>query len=152
MKYIPVSYSTQLFVKYLIGFLFAFIGIIIYAIPFFIIIKLDFITSVSLILISVLCISFISLIGLFIDSLHPKLYWDDENNVLRENYNTFISMGVSLLLLIVICIGSYAHLYRKLGYTYNQVFLLILSILLMLNVIMYIVNRSATIKNIIEQE
>jgi ABC-2 type transport system permease protein len=152
MKYIPVSYQTQLFVKYLISFLISFIGIFMYMFVFFVIIRLNFITSLIYTLMIILCISLVNFIGMFIDSLQPKLYWDDENNALRENYNTFIAMGISLLLLIVLCIGSYSYLFKKLDYTFNQVYLLILSILLMLNVIMYLVNRTVTIKNIIEQE
>jgi ABC-2 type transport system permease protein len=123
-----------------------------YAILFFFVIKLNIITMLEFILISCLCISGVTLIGIFIDSLQPKLFWDDENNALRENYNTFISMGICTLLFIIICIGSYSKLYKQLGYNFTQIFIMIFGVLLIINSVMGLINIHSTIKNINEQE
>ena len=49
----------------------------------------------------------ISFLGTYIDSIQPKLVWDDEVNSLRENYNTFMVMGFALLFFIGLCGGGY---------------------------------------------
>lgn len=152
IKYIPISYKTQILIKYLTSFIISFIGIFMYAIIFFFVIKLNFITMLEFILISCLCISAVTLIGIYIDSLQPKLFWDDENNALRENYNTFISMGICTLLFIIICIGSYSKLYKHLGYNFTQIFIMIFGVLLIINSVMGLINIHSTIKNINEQE
>ena len=152
IKYIPLSYKKQIYIKYLTSFIISFIGIFMYTIIFFFIVKLNILTVLEFVLISMLGISSVTLIGIFIDSLQPKLYWDDENNALRENYNTFIAMGISTLIFIIICIGSYAELFKKLGYSFTQIYLMIFAILLIINGIGYLINMKVTVKNINEQE
>ena len=89
------------------GKIIGFIGIVVYTIPFFFVIHMPFILSLLFIVLITLCISFVSFVGLLIDSAFPKLIWDDEADSLRENYNTFIAMGYSLLLFAILCGGGY---------------------------------------------
>lgn len=41
------------------------------------------------------------------DSINPKLVWDDEVNALRGNYNIFYNMALSILLVAVLCVIAY---------------------------------------------
>ena len=152
IKYIPLSYKMQWFIKYLTGFIISFIGINIYLVIFYIMLHLNIVTVLGLLLLSILSISFVCLIGIYIDSVQPKLYWDDENNALRENYNTFISMGICTFIFIAIYIISYILLFKKYLYSYNSIFIIVIIILLVINIISLIVTKKDGIKNIIEHE
>ena len=122
-----------------------------YAIPFFIIIHVPILTMLLYLLIIILGISFVSLIGLLIDSAFPKLIWDDEADSLRENYNTFIAMGYSLLLFTILCGGGYYLIDHK-SITNNQFTIATLIILLIGNLILYIIGRKKISRNIRNQE
>ena len=41
------------------------------------------------------------------DSINPKLVWDDEVNALRGNYNIFYNMALSILFVAVLCVIAY---------------------------------------------
>ena len=151
IKYIPMKYGLQWRVKYVVSFVISFIGIIAYTLPFFIIIGLPILSILLNIVFIILCISFVSLIGLLIDSAFPKLVWDDESDSLRENYNTFIAMGYSLILFILLCLGGY-YLFDKYIITYSTFVLGSLGILVLCNIILYLINRKRITKNIINQE
>ena len=112
IKYIPLKYGLQWRIKYGVSFILSTVGIILYVIPFFLVIHFPFLKILLYLLLIVLCISFVSFIGLLIDSAFPKLIWDDESDSLRENYNTFIAMGYSLLLFSILCGGGY-YLFKQ---------------------------------------
>ena len=152
IKYIPLSYNKQWFIKFLTSFIISFVGINFYLILFYIFLDLNLFMIIELILISILSISFVSLIGIYIDSVQPKLYWDDENNALRENYNTFISMGICTFIFVLMYICSYHLFFKKYLYSYNSISLLVISILLIINVTIFILTKVVGIKNIIEHE
>lgn len=151
IKYIPLKYGLQWRAKYLVSFILSFIGVCMYAIPFFIIIHVPILTMLLYLLIIILGISFVSLIGLLIDSAFPKLIWDDEADSLRENYNTFIAMGYSLLLFTILCGGGYYLIDHK-SITNNQFTIATLIILLIGNLILYLIGRKKISRNIKYQE
>ena len=122
-----------------------------YAIPFFIIIHVPILTLLLYLLIIILGISFVSFIGLLIDSAFPKLIWDDEADSLRENYNTFIAMGYSLLLFTVLCGGGYYLIDHK-SITNEQFTIATFVILLLGNLLLYLISRKKISRNIRNQE
>lgn len=151
IKYIPLKYGLQWRAKYVVSFIISFIGVCMYAIPFFIIIHVPILTMLLYLLIIILDISFVSLIGLLIDSAFPKLIWDDEADSLRENYNTFIAMGYSLLLFTILCGGGYYLIDHK-SITNTQFTIATLIILLIGNLILYLIGRKKISRNIKYQE
>ncbi len=151
IKYIPLKYGLQWRLKYLVSFILSFIGVCMYAIPFFIIIHVPILTMLLYLLIIILGISFVSLIGLLIDSAFPKLIWDDEADSLRENYNTFIAMGYSLLLFTILCGGGYYLIDHK-SITNNQFTIVTLVILIIGNLLLYLIGRKKISRNIRNQE
>lgn len=152
MKYIPVSYRLQWLSKYLISFIISFIGINIYATIFYLVIGLSIVDIIIFYLISILGISAVSLIGVYIDSIQPKLIWDDENNALRENYNTFIAMSIALLIFGIICGGGYFYLYKKIHMTMGYISYIIILCLLFVNILFFLFSYLNGTKNIMEQE
>ena len=151
IKYIPLKYGLQWRAKYVVSFILSFIGVCMYAIPFFIIIHVPILTMLLYLLIIILGISFVSLIGLLIDSAFPKLIWDDEADSLRENYNTFIAMGYSLLLFTVLCGGGYYLIDHK-SITNEQFTIATFVILLLGNLLLYLISRKKISRNIRNQE
>jgi ABC-2 type transport system permease protein len=152
MKYIPVSYKEQWLAKYLISMIISFIGINIFATIFYILIRLDILTILVLYIIRLLQVSATNLIGMYIDSIQPKLIWDDENNALRENFNTFISMSVALLIFGITCGTTYFYLYKQIHMSFLGILLILTVLSLLLNLIFVLIIKKSGYKNIIEQE
>lgn len=151
MKSIPVEYKTQLFVKTFIGILFSFIGIMVFFIPACIIMQIPFLHIIGYIILSILAITFVAYMGIYIDSLQPKLVWDDELSVLRENYNMFFSMAIIIVFVGIFSIGGYYFLKNKL-FTYETLFLIYTLLLIICNCIVYLISKKSLVKNIITQE
>ena len=149
MKYIPMDYSNQVYVKLLVSFIIAFIGVNVFSLIFYLVIGLKVSTAFIFLIISFLAILFICSLGIIIDSINPKLVWDDELNALRENSNNFIVMGISIFMFIILA-GLCYLLYKSFGLA--LAFTSILLILILLNAIVYDLNRRFTVKNIVEQE
>lgn len=149
MKYIPMDYSSQVYVKLLVSFIIAFIGVNVFSLIFYLVIGLKVSTAFIFLIISFLAILFICSLGIIIDSINPKLVWDDELNALRENSNNFIVMGISIFVFIVLA-GLCYLLYKSFGIA--LAFTSILLILILLNAIVYDLNRRFTVRNIVNQE
>lgn len=103
MKYIPVSYELQIHVKGLFSLIFSYIsylmdvGILVY------ILKLNWKTAIYYAVSGGCVIFFIACLGIWLDSMHPKLIWEDELNALRGNLNVFFNMAFAILATVVIC-------------------------------------------------
>ena len=132
------------------SFLVSFIGINVLSLLFYMFIRLSFIKIIYLILISTLCILFISLLGVLIDSIQPKLIWDDEANSLRENYNTFIVMGFALLVSVLLIFGVYFGMVTGFSRLFKGIVLIM--VLIEMNLIVYRICIRKVSRNIILQE
>ena len=112
MRYIPVELKLQLNVKAAASILISGIGMVLYIIAFYVYCMFFNAPFNSLVMIvmpivhtvlSLLCVVFISYLGIYMDSINPKLIWDDEINALRGNYNVFINTAVAMAVMIAIC-------------------------------------------------
>ena len=151
IKYIPMKYRLQWYVKILVSFLLSFIGIQFYVILFCFFVKVPIHYFILYFIISFFIVLFMSCLGITIDSIQPKLVWDDEINALRENYNTFMLMGFALLLFIFFVGGSY-FLYHSYNISFYIIAFSILIICLLLSFIIYRIIVASCAKNLIEQE
>ena len=152
IKYIPVGYKTQWLSKLFISFIITFVGINVYTTIFYIMIGSPLSDMLIFYLISFLAVSGICLMGVYIDSIQPKLIWDDENNALRENYNTFISMVIDLLVFCITCGGGYYYLYDKLLMSVGYISYLIILCLLFVNILFILFSLANGTRNIRDQE
>ena len=151
MKYIPVSYLVQWNAKALVGIIFPAAGILVYWIPLCIVLHVPLAHLLIYVLLCILAVSFVSYLGIYIDSIQPKLIWDDELSSLRENFNTFFSMGIALVVLAVLCGGGYLLFYR-----WSPPFWVMVTILLVVllegNMLVMIRSLKSGARNIAEQE
>ena len=150
IKYIPLEIYKVIYSKIFVSFIISFIGVSFYLIIFFIISKIDFLIVLTSFIIVFFSNLLISLLGVFIDSIQPKLVWDDELNALRENYNTFVVMGISLLLIIIfLALGLY---YINVKIMFNNYYIILISTLFVLIIIMFLLFRVFGVDNVVEQE
>lgn len=150
MKYIPLEYNSQVFVKLFVSILITFFGINIFTLIFYFVIGLPISIIFVFLIISFLCVYFICKLGCLIDSINPKLVWDDELNALRENSNNFIVMGISMLIFIILVLGCYLLYKFEFGLAISFTFVFLF--LIIINAIIYDLNRRFTVKNILKQE
>lgn len=151
MKYIPVSYLVQWNAKALVGIIFPVSGILVYWIPLCIVLRIPLAHLLIYVLLCILAVSFVAYLGIYIDSIQPKLIWDDELSSLRENFNTFFSMGIALVVLAVLCGGGYLLFYRWSPPFWVMVTMLLV-VLLEGNMLVMIRSLKSGARNIAEQE
>lgn len=151
MKSIPMNYKTQVHVKTLVGIIFAFLGVMIFFVPVCLILKMPIYHICIYIILGILSIMFTSYLGIYIDSVQPKLVWDDELSVLRENYNVFFSMAIVIAFIGIFCFGGYFFLKnRNLSFVFLTA--IFLSLTVICNLIIYVIFKKTIIKNIATQE
>lgn len=113
MRYIPVPLELQLNVKALASIIISGGSMLIYIIAFNIYCIVSYGVSSSIIvtavmpvahlILALLCVVFVSYFGIFMDSINPKLVWDDEINALRGNYNVVINTALVLIITMAVC-------------------------------------------------
>lgn len=107
MKYIPVPYEVQWKAKVMVSCLISDAGILIFLLPAGMILRLPVLHMIIYVALTLLTVRFVSSLGIYLDSIQPKLIWDDELSALRENYNTFFNMAIAIFIAIVLGVGGY---------------------------------------------
>lgn len=107
MKYIPVSYETQLYAKCSISILLGIITIL--PLWILVIVFLNFPPMLSILsLIGILLSNIaLSMIGILIDSSRPKLIWEQEASAVKQNLNGILELAIGILLSVLIGAGMY---------------------------------------------
>ncbi len=137
MKYIPLSYIAQINIKALVSIIISGAGMIIYVIAAALYLNLGIKITIFCCLVSLLSVSFVSYFGIFMDSVNPKLIWDDELNALRGNYNVFFNMAVAMLLEAVTCAGAYL-LFKFTSLGSLIIIIMLFIFLMLLNTVSYL--------------
>ncbi|WFD10965.1 putative ABC transporter permease subunit [Tepidibacter hydrothermalis] len=108
-KFIPFSYEDQIKSKIIVSSIMGLFNVFIYTIVL-IILKLSFTFIVSYILTCIPVVIFISMHGLSADLNGPKLDWDNENEIFKNNFKGLIMSMINLVLVgsiyIVLSIAS----------------------------------------------
>ena len=103
MRYLPVDLMTQINSKALVSIVISGAGLIVYIITAFIIFGISPMLTVYCVILSVLSVVFTTYLGIYIDTMNPKLVWEDEVNALRGNYHVFYNMGLDLIITAAMC-------------------------------------------------
>lgn len=110
MKYIPVDYRVQLHVKALVSIIISGGFMVFYIVLCSVWMRVENLTSWYYIIVSLLEVVFVTYFGLYLDTVNPKLVWDDELNALRGNTNVFFNMAYAMIItlaFVVIMLGLY---------------------------------------------
>lgn len=102
-KFIPFSYENQIKSKIIVSSIIGLFNIFIYTIVL-IILKLSFSFIVSYVLTSIPVVIFISIHGLSADLDGPKLDWDNENEIFKNNFKGLIMSILNFVLVLSIYI------------------------------------------------
>ena len=147
VKYIPLSYISQINIKALISIIISGTGMIIYVIAASLYLNIGIKLMIFCCIISLISVTFVSYFGIFMDSVNPKLIWDSELNALRGNYNIFFNMATAILLEAITCAGAYlAFKFTDIG---SLIIIIILFIfLMMLTAGSYLLCRFKAVSNI----
>lgn len=101
IKYIPVPYSTQIYAKAFVSFMFTYPALLLTDIIMcaFLHASLDkcLFYAVLMLLAHVIAI----VIGMYLDSMSPYVTWDDEYSALRGNLNAFFNMAIMMVISVV---------------------------------------------------
>lgn len=128
MKYIPVSYRTQIFAKAVISIGYSFLSswIMLFLMDF--VFQFGAFRMIYFTLAMFFSVVFITFLGIWLDSVKPKLIWEDELNALRGNLNVFFNMALAIGAAAVLCgIGFLLYLIPTLEtITIYMIFLLLL--------------------------
>ncbi len=147
IKYIPVPYITQLNVKALVSIVISSSGMLLCVIAACIWLHTGIKFTLFCCLLCLLSITFATYFGLYMDSVNPKLIWDDELNALRGNYNIFFNMAVAIVTEAIICAGAYL-LFRFTDVGALMIIIIVFVLLMVLNAVSYLLCRYKATKNI----
>ena len=103
LKYIPVPYKTQAMIKGFISIAITYPALLLcdIALMFFFKISIGLFLYYAIVILASLIIT--TIIGLYLDSSHPHVTWEDEYSALRGNLNTFFDMAIVMVLAGIIC-------------------------------------------------
>ena len=106
MKYIPISLSTQCFYKIVPSIIMNMLSTIIIITIVSMVFKIDIIFAISIIIISLLLSIIYSYLMIIVDLKRPKLKWDTEYEVVKQNLNMIWGSVFALIMIVIhICVG-----------------------------------------------
>lgn len=129
-KFIPVSYKTQLDSKIISTLCINEIAALIMVLML-IFMKVKPILILLGAIISIVTILLLSIIGIYIDFRMPKLDWDDEGAILKNNYMPMAILAIMLL------IGMIFYKIAEIINAYSIIFILIVLMCIALSIILY---------------
>ena len=147
IKYIPLPYIAQINIKALVSIIISGTGMLIYVIAACIWLNTGIKFTIFCCLLSIFSVSFATYFGIYMDSVNPKLIWDDELNALRGNYNIFFNMAMAIVIEAVICAGSYL-LFRFTDIGSITIILILFVLILIMNAVSYLLCNYLATKNI----
>lgn len=114
-KVIPTPPKDQVLAKLIHSSILSLLGLIIVAIPLFIVVAIPLLHLTILIILGFLATGLINVLGLIVDLLRPKLSWNDPQEAIKQNLNAFFSLLIALLVITVIAIASIILISAQIG-------------------------------------
>lgn len=135
IKTLPINFKKQFYAKTSSGIILGFAGLTISILFAYKILELKLIDVCILIVLGSLLNILQAYLHLLIDLIHPKLYWDTEVAVVKQNINIFYSIIVSFILILITfflgnILSGFSLIYFVLGYL-----IIIISALVILKII-----------------
>lgn len=131
MKYIPLSFEKQIRVKgavsILMGYSSSFLCVLMLCAYF----RAGLWKTVYMLAVSFLCCVLVTDLGVWLDSVHPKLVWENESAAMRGNLNVFFHMAFSIIAGGLLCVLAYVmYVPSETGSLVMHLFFLLLLLLL----------------------
>jgi ABC-2 type transport system permease protein len=103
VKHIPLTYGAQLRVKSAVSMAFSGVTVLISTVLLCILMDCSLPVSIYFVVLGLLGCLICTYIGLVLDSVHPRLSWEDEYGALRGNLNSFFSMAIAIVTALLMC-------------------------------------------------
>lgn len=103
-KTFPMPYYNQIKLKIMPGIILSFISIILCIVLIYKVIYLNILQIVLIIIVSLLLSILQNYVWIYVDLKKPKLNWDTEYAVAKQNFNMFYEMIVSFILMTIIAL------------------------------------------------
>lgn len=102
MKYIPLPVKNQLLIKAMVSIFITqgFLGT--YIIGVSLLLKISLWDCIFYLFVSLCGVVFVTFLGILLDTVNPKLLWDDEINALRGNSTIFFCMAYAMILGVIL--------------------------------------------------
>lgn len=97
MKYIPVSYRTQLLAKIMPGMGVALAGVLILLVPLIVILQPSALAVAAGLILGALLALFLNLVMIILDVVKPILTWTSEQKAVKQNFNAMVSSMLSMV-------------------------------------------------------
>lgn len=132
LKYLPVSYTTQLMAKVLSGVIMSSLGMIVMLSALTMLFNPPVYLVVMTGILGIIGIIFSNFTGILIDLNSPKLKWDSEQKAVKQNKNVMIHT-----LLCIMAAGATVFIIIKLGLSLNITFMTLLIIYSIIDIGLY---------------
>lgn len=147
MKYIPVPIKIQLEVKVAVSEIISFCGMAVCVVAACLYLQASWYMTANYLALSFFSVVFMSYMGVYMDTINPKLIWEDEINALRGNYNVFINMAVAIFVCVLTAAGSY-FLFMVQNISFTLLTVLIMLELFALAIVFYFLCTKKGVKNL----
>lgn len=147
MKYVPISYKKQIHIKAMVSMFFSLGSVWLTLIVIISILKISPLLILYFFFMSFTGVFFITYLGIVLDSIQPKLIWDDEINALRGNVNVFFNMAFAIFA-IVFFSGLGIGLYLIIEFGTVQIYLIYFLMMIVLDVGIYRIGTIKTTSNL----
>ena len=104
LKFIPVSYETQIRAKFDVCILFTYPMLLLTDIIICVYMKTPVSTCIIFAGMMLMAHIIAIFIGMLLDSVSPYVEWDDEYSALRGNLNTFFNMAIMMVIAFVVAV------------------------------------------------
>ncbi len=101
IRSLPLKGRDALRAKMLLGFLFAVTGLIIPCLALLILVPSMWFSVLETFFWSAALCYIFSCMGVIVDSMRPKLHWNNENDAMKQNFNSVICMVAGILILAI---------------------------------------------------
>ena len=151
IKYIPVPYSTQIYVKGLVAMVLAFPPLLLCDIILVVTFRMDLVWIIYYAFITFGSLIATTMMGLILDTSHPHSDWDDEYSALRGNLNTFFNMALIMVVSLLVCaIGFMLDYFLGIGIVAFHLYMMIM--VGIMAAASYLYGAPKTLKNLEELE
>ena len=149
IKYLPVDYKTQMYVKASVAIILTapFLILSVAAASFFL--GFTLLTGIYYCIIAVEALMISVVTGLALDSSSPYTLWDDEYSALRGNLNSFFNMAVMIVMSLLIC-GLFFLLYELVHLPLMAIYISLPVFLGIINAAAFVYGRRRIISNMEE--
>lgn len=145
MMYIPMNFSNQILSKCLLGILFSLLSSLLFLVPIHTLLSYPIYYDIAFLIGALITTTLVNYLALLIDGIHPKLDWEDETSVVKNNFNVvfeFLSSWIILAILIV-------PLFMFNLMNHLEVYMIIISILLVLiNCVLFKISPQYILKSL----